>query len=294
MKPKRVLSLLLCVMIAVMQVPAIVSAEEAAPVWNGSIDTSWYDTNPTASEYTISGGSALAGLAKLVNDGISFEDQEIILNSNVDLDSLEWTPIGNKTNKFMGAFDGGNHEIQNLKISSGVSNLGLFGYAGELFNSIPNIRNLKLTNCDIQVPSANEVGAVIGYISGTVENCSATGTITGSENVGGIAGKAYTGNASGTIKDCSSHVVVSGYRCVGGVAGYMQQVNMTGCYATGNITGTGDGKESDKKNMGGLVGYASGSSLSNCFSTGNVSGSINVGGLAGYMYGSMSNCYTTG
>ncbi|MGI6626756.1 MAG: S-layer homology domain-containing protein [Bacillota bacterium] len=56
MKPKRVLSLLLCIMIAVMQVPAIVSAEEAAPVWDGSIDTSWYDTNPAASEYTISGG----------------------------------------------------------------------------------------------------------------------------------------------------------------------------------------------------------------------------------------------
>ncbi len=291
MKPKRVLSLLLCAMIAVMSVPAIASAEEAVQVWDGSIDTSWYD-NPTASEYTISDGSALAGLAQLVNGGNSFEGKKIILNNNVNLNSLEWTPIGNETSKFMGTFDGGNFEVQNLKISSGVSNLGLFGYAGELFKNIAHIRSLRLSNCNIQVPSANEVGAVAGYVSGTIENCSASGIIAGYEYVGGIAGNARRG----MIKDCSSDVVVSGYRCVGGVAGFLQQVNMIGCYATGNITATGDGE--DKRDIGGLVGNTEDSSiLTNCFSTGKVSGSgwSAVGGIAGSTSRSaIQNCYSTG
>lgn len=320
MKGKRILSLLLVIVLAAMPMQAVTNANTTAPVWDGSIDTSWYDTNQSASEYTIFDGKTLAGLAKLVNEGHSFQGKKIILNNSINLDNLEWTPIGNSTNRFMGTFDGGNYKIQNLKISSGTGNLGLFGYAGENNENKSDIRNLKLTNCNIQVSDANSVGTVAGYIYGTIENCSATGNISGYDCVGGIAGNV----AYSIIKDCSSNIVVRGYSRVGGVAGRLLSSSMMDCNETGEIVGIGVGDDFNKKEIGGLVGCAEynsiltrccfvgnvsgsdwnrmggiaggviGATVQDCYSLGNVSGAYNVGGLVGYLYGSMSNCYTTG
>lgn len=64
-------------------------------VWDGSTDTAWYDNNKDATSYDISTAEELAGLAKVVNDGIdTFEGKTINLMNSLDLNNIKWTPIG--------------------------------------------------------------------------------------------------------------------------------------------------------------------------------------------------------
>jgi fibronectin-binding autotransporter adhesin len=69
-----------------------------------------------------------------------------------------------------------------------------------------------------------------------VKNCYVTGTVNGSENVGGVVGL----NQNGNVENCYVTGTVSGTDKVGGVVGN----NYTGgivrnCYTTGNISGNG-------------------------------------------------------
>ena len=104
--------------------------------WSDSAVTDWYTENPDQTSYTISTAEQLAGLAKLVNEGVAsaegtstpvtFEDVTITLGSNIDLSGKEWTPIGNGSrlssisigDSFDGTFIGGNNTITGLTIST--------------------------------------------------------------------------------------------------------------------------------------------------------------------------------
>lgn len=54
-------------------------------LWDGTVDTSWYDPNVPQKEYAISSAPQLAGLAQLVNQGNSLEGTTIRLHSDLDL-----------------------------------------------------------------------------------------------------------------------------------------------------------------------------------------------------------------
>ena len=128
----------------------------ATDIWDGSsYDTSWYNKNE--SSFTIATAFELAGLAKLVNEGTTFEKKTITLSSNIDLNNNEWTPIGYynsdtlpvKRFVFSGTFNGDGFVISNLKITGSdetlANDIGLFGYTKDA-----NIKNLGIKDATIK------------------------------------------------------------------------------------------------------------------------------------------------
>ena len=133
----------------------------------------------------------------------------------------------------------------------------------------------------------------MGFSKGTISDCSVTGEISGSNPVGGVVGRAY-----GNISGCHSACAVSGTYNVGGVVGIAgdamgsSSVSISGCFASGDVTG---GTGNMNQAAGGVIGFrALGSTATNCYATGSVSGNFSVGGVVGQTSGAVSNCYATG
>ena len=239
--------------------------------------------------YTVTSADGLMNVAKLVNGGKT--DINITLDTDIDLTGKEWTPIGTGySNKYTGTFDGGGHTIKGLTVTTNDQFVGLFGsigYAG-------TVKNVMME--DVQITSNRSsgfAGGVAGYSDGTIENCSVSGSVSGTVYVGGVVGV----QIGGSITGCSSSATVKGTVDVGGVAGQTNSsATLTACYATGNVTL----EIAPKKNIagGGLVGMNAGSSLLACYATGNVTstgsstGYMHIGGFLGNNYANvMTACY---
>ena len=109
------------------------------------------------------------------------------------------------------------------------------------------------------------IGGVVGSGWGTIENCSVSGSISGTVSVGGVVGA----QRDGSITGCSSSATVKGTLNVGGVAGQTSfGATLTACYATGNVIIEID--RTQNISGGGLVGFNDGISLLSCYATGNV------------------------
>ena len=233
--------------------------------------------------YTVTSADGLINVAELVNGGKT--DINITLGKNIDLTGKEWTPIGTGySNKYTGTFDGGGHTIKGLTVTTNDQFVGLFGsigYAG-------TVKNVMME--DVQITSNRSsgfAGGVAGYSDGTIENCSVSGSVSGTVYVGGVVGA----QIGGSITGCSSSATVKGTVDVGGVAGQTNSsATLTACYATGNVII----EMAPKKNIAGgsLVGMNAGSSLLACYATGNVT---STGSSTGYMHigGFLGNNYTT-
>ena len=196
------------------------------------------------------------------------------LHSDVNLENIEWIPIGKDGAAFTGSFDGNGFTISNLFLNQPTSdNVGFFGYTNNA-----TLKNINISN--INVTGKNNVGALTGYEaggSGSVDNCSVSGTgiINGTGYVGGLVGRLY-----GSISSCYSTINVNSTGSyTGGLAGYCTNSNnltpsITRSYATGDVTST-------SSNVGGLVGRCVGN-ITESYATGNVKGTSYVGGLVGY------------
>ena len=83
---------------------------EHTDVWDGSVATDFASgTGTEADPYQIATAAQLAYLAQQVNAGNQYEGQYFKVTNDLDLNDLEWTPIGNGTYDFSGFFDGGEH-----------------------------------------------------------------------------------------------------------------------------------------------------------------------------------------
>ena len=236
--------------------------------------------------YTVTSADGLMNVAELVNGGKT--DINITLDKNIDLTGKDWTPIGTSfDNSYTGTFDGGGHTITGLTITTKDQFVGLFGY----LNRAGTVKNVVMEG--IQITSNHmfgNTGGVAGFSWGTIENCSVSGSVSGTNCVGGVVGS----QKAGSIIGCSSSAIVKGTRYVGGVAGE-KWGSMTACYATGNVTLEID----SPKNLsgGGLVGFNGGSSVLACYATGNVNskgsntGNVHIGGLFGDNYTVVTACY---
>ena len=137
---------------------------------------------------------------------------------------------------------------------------------------------------------SGNTGGVVGYSWGTIENCSVSGSVSGTNCVGGVVGS----QKAGSIIGCSSSAIVKGTRYVGGVAGE-KWGTMTACYATGNVTLEINSPQD--LSGGGVVGLNGGSTVLACYATGNVtstgSSTVNVyiGGFCGYNSTTVTACY---
>ena len=234
--------------------------------------------------YTVTSADGLMNIAKLVNGGKT--DINITLDTDIDLTGKDWTPIGTDyDNSYKGTFDGGGHTITGLTFTTNDEYAGLFGWlnrAGTVKNVV--MEGVQITSNQIY---GGSIGGVVGYGWGTIENCSVSGSVSGTVYVGGVVGAQWYGSITG----CSSSATVKGMVDVGGVAGQTNfGATLTACYATGNVTLEMD----PKKNIAGgsLVGMNAGSSLLACYATGNVT---STGSSTGYMHigGFLGNNYTT-
>ena len=234
--------------------------------------------------YTVTSADGLMNVAELVNGGKT--DINITLDTDIDLTGKDWTPIGTDyDNSYKGTFDGGGHTITGLTFTTNDEYAGLFGWlnrAGTVKNVV--MEGVQITSNQIY---GGSIGGVVGYGWGTIENCSVSGSVSGTVYVGGVVGV----QIGGSITGCSSSATVKGTVDVGGVAGQTNSsATLTACYATGNVIIEMD----PKKNIAGgsLVGMNAGSSLLACYATGNVT---STGSSTGYMHigGFLGNNYTT-
>ena len=245
-----------------------------------------YDSNTNT--YTVYNADGLMNVAELVNGGKT--DINITLDKNIDLTGKDWTPIGTSfDNSYTGTFDGGGHTITGLTITTKDQFVGLFGY----LNRAGTVKNVVMEG--IQITSNHmfgNTGGVAGFSWGTIENCSVSGSVSGTVYVGGVVGA----QIGGSITGCSSSATVKGTVDVGGVAGQTNSsATLTACYATGNVII----EMAPNKNIAGgsLVGMNAGSSLLACYATGNVTstgsstGNVHIGGFLGDNYTTVTACY---
>ena len=236
--------------------------------------------------YTVTSADGLMNVAELVNGGKT--DINITLDKNIDLTGKGWTPIGTSfDNSYKGTFDGGGHTITGLAVTTNDQFVGLFGY----LNRAGTVKNVVMEG--IQITSNHMfgcTGGVVGYSWGTIENCSVSGSVSGTDCVGGVVGS----QKAGSIIGCCTSATVKGTHYVGGVAGE-KWGTMTACYATGNVTL----EIASQKNLygGGVVGLNGGSRVLACYATGNVTstgsstGNVHIGGLFGDSYTTVTACY---
>lgn len=239
--------------------------------------------------YTVTSADGLMNIAELVNGGKS--DINITLDTDIDLTGKDWTPIGTDyDNSYKGTFDGGGHTITGLTFTTNDEYAGLFGWlnrAGTVKNVV--MEGVQITSNQIY---GGSIGGVVGYSWGTIENCSVSGSVSGTVYVGGVVGA----QIGGSITGCSSSATVKGTVDVGGVAGQTNSsATLTACYATGNVTI----EINPAKNIAGgsLVGMNAGSSLLACYATGNVTstgsstGKVHIGGFLGNNYTTVTAGY---
>ena len=238
--------------------------------------------------YTVTSADGLINVAELVNGGKT--DINITLGKNIDLTGKGWTPIGtNYEKRYKGTFDGRGHTIKGLTVTTNDQFVGLFGYldrAGTVKNVV--MEDIQITSNHVLM--SGNTGGVVGSSWGTIENCSVSGSVSGTNCVGGVVG----GQKAGSIIGCSSSATVKGTRYVGGVAGE-KQGTMIACYATGDVTLEIDSQRD--LSGGGVVGFNIGSRVLACYATGNVNskgrstGNVHIGGLFGDNYTVVTACY---
>ena len=245
-----------------------------------------YDSNTKT--YTVYNANGLLAWNKAIQKD---ESINCTLTADIDLTGKDWSPIGtNFYNSYTGTFDGGGHTIMGLTVTTNDQYVGLFGRLGKA-GTVKNVvmDGIQIT-CNHRLGYA---GGVAGFSwGGTIENCSVSGSVSGTICAGGVVGIQWEASITG----CSSSATVKGMVQVGGVAGETNSgATMAACYATGNVT-----IEIDPINNilgGGLVGFNAGSSVLACYATGNVTstgsgtGNVHIGGFLGDNYTTVTAGY---
>ena len=228
-----------------------------------------------ANPYKIQNVEDLKKLAENVKNGTDYEGKYFQLTANIDLNNEpNWTPIGTEDTLFQGTFDGGGHQITNLKIGKREYG-GLFG----------NVWGATIQNCNVtgEVNGYNYSGGIVGYANDNTHilNCSFQGNVEGNgQDRGGIVGSTSIGC---DVSGCFVTGTVTGGNCVGGIAGNGVGT-IKNCYALADVTAAGD-------SAGGIAGYAYNLSIENCYYSGKVSSNGNAGGIAGIARNSeIQNC----
>ena len=287
--------------------------------WDGTWEPWTHGTGTEADPFLIENAQQLAYLAYRVNNGldaggghVSNHDYHYMLTVDINLNGIQWTPIGYYISDgdfqcFGGHFNGNYHAISGLNINSNANRIGFFGISDGA-----TIINTNISGSTIST-SGQYAGGIIGYSSGItiVTNCSCvhSGNIHAVRGfTGGIIGYAsgfvnisncnHEGNLtySWSTNGISSEVISSG-----GILGVIANGgSIVNCVNNGNIySGNTNGCV---RNRGGIVGYITGgqTTILNCKNvcntiTGN-NGGPNSGGIVGNIasYTNITNCYNTG
>ncbi|MDR0994872.1 MAG: hypothetical protein LBL81_01120 [Tannerella sp.] len=241
----------------------------------------------------------MAYLAQKVNDGQSYASTYFVLMNDLDLNQMEWTPIGNASGKpFAGHFNGQGHAVQNMKITEAFPYAGLFGLMG----NGSEVKNLAFSQVNISInydTQSNEENAMAGAVAGVNE-----GTITNCHLISGSISMFGDGDphVQSTALDNEPGLAI------GGIAGVLGNPNETGsgsgdvativgCSNAANLYAQGNSNYWE--DAGGIVGgIAWGNMLKQSLNTGTVTAKgdfgVNVGGIACETEGCVSDCENRG
>ena len=265
---------------------------KAGVLYNITLDKDKGYTDDGQGNYTVTSAEGLKNIAKLVNEqwnlGIN-----ITLTADIDLSGIDWTPIGIDYNhQYKGTFNGGGHTITGLTVTTSDQYAGLFGYIG----SGGTVKDVTLEGVQIATThSVGDAGGVAGYSYGNIENCSVSGSVSGS-GMNGFAGGVVGYQSGGFLTECSSSATVNAGNKAGGVAGATNSgAILTACYATGSVTLVSN-NDIGTYFAGGVVGSNGGSCIQACYAWGSVTGSgsgtVYVGGVTGSNdSGTLTACY---
>ena len=260
---------------------------EAGKFYNITLNKDKEYTDDGQGNYTVTSAEGLKAVADIANNGNL--GINITLTADIDLKGIDWTPIGIDYNhQYTGTFNGGGHTITGLTVTGSDQYVGLFGHIG----SGGTVKDVTLE--EVKIESNNDmsaVGGVAGRSYGTLENCSVSGSVSGSGIAGGVVGY----QSGGFLTGCSSSATVNAGGVAGGVAGLTDSgATLTACYATGDVTL--ESINSGGNFVGGVVGSNTSCTLKACYAWGSVTGSgsgtIYVGGVTGTNdEGTLTACY---
>ena len=260
---------------------------EAGKFYNITLNKDKGYTDDGQGNYIVTTAEGLKAVADIANNGNL--GINITLTENINLTDMDWTPIGIDYNhQYTGTFNGGGHTITGLTVTGSDQYVGLFGHIG----SGGTVKDVTLE--EVKIESNNDmsaVGGVAGRSYGTLENCSVSGSVSGSGIAGGVVGY----QSGGFLTGCSSSATVNAGGVAGGVAGLTDSgATLTACYATGDVTL--ESINSGGNFVGGVVGSNTSCTLKACYAWGSVTGSgsgtIYVGGVTGTNdEGTLTACY---
>lgn len=249
--------------------------------------------------YLLPDTSMLEALYNAVNEGNTYEGKYFAVTEDIDMSQsyggdidggeVSWTPIGSAENKFAGTVLGRNHTIKGLYINTPDEDYkGLFGYI------TGTVQDLTVAG---SVTGRNYAGGVAGYVEGgRLENCQNNAVINAASYVGGIVG----GTADNTvIAGCSNTTDIFAKGAAGGIAGSGDSL-ISDCFNVGNITAEGMADVQDS--TGGITGVLSaGGAVERSFNKSTITvkgGKADLrdylGGVAGLNEGDISDSYNAG
>ena len=233
------------------------------------------------------GGTGTPEDPYLVEDALDFlaietaRDAHYLQMNALDFFGVTWDPQ-TWWPPFTGSYNGQNYEITNMTINDlNTSDCGLFAYVEGVLENIILV--------DVLINCSDTAGALAAYVQGNgrVENCHASGVVTTTGgNTGGLIGII---NNTALVTRSSSTCQVTGGEWGYNIGGFVGSMNSTDavveeCYSTGAVTGY--------FNVGGFAG--AGGPTYRCFSKGDVNANGVCGGFIGEVFGSITDCYTTG
>ena len=307
--------------------------------WNGTVAEAYDGGDGTpANPYQIATAEQLALLAQQTNEGTGGDafyilTSDICLNANLNVNPLNWIPIGWVVNGtpsfFTGHFNGNNKTVSGLYYNNPDDDevVGLFGctYDAEIYD-------INLSNCSLS--GSKYVGALVGRAGFTnISGCDIDHVTVNCEvrSAGGLVG--FFGLPYGVyedatetylIIDCHAHqgVMVFG-RLAGGLVGEISEYLLGGpsvpsvvsdCSSEALVEGTSSvgGIAGSFRNgkidhcicwnevhssewAGGMVGCGIALNVYNCVNCTYAVASMFCGGMVGYLYGgNLAHCENYG
>ena len=225
----------------------------------------------------------------------------VTLVEDLDLTGVDFSGIA----YFNGTFEGNGHLIANVKLEEKGSNYGFFRYIGE--SGV--VKNLKISGKIQPTGSQENIGGITGVNYGTITSCSFEGEVYGINSVGAVAG---INKGTGNIISCTSDALVLATNYTGGIAGRNEgvvskcvnesRINIEELEPTLDLAGMDVSSFNvtqnvvNRNDMGGIAGYSDGL-ITDCINKGSIGykhTGYNVGGIVGGQCGIVLDCTNKG